>query len=95
VNENRLRFAVAEKAQSQLHRPEIFRSIDQNDVARFDQLWKNLERVAETAVDILSTAQSLFRNRNIGRSGVRFQTNDLDSREEAGENERALGAGAT
>jgi hypothetical protein len=54
-----------------------------------------LERVAETAVDILATAQSLFRNRNIGRSGVRFETNDLDSREEPGENERALGSGAT
>jgi hypothetical protein len=68
VHKNGARFSSMQEAESELERPEIFRAIDQDDIAGLDQVRENKQRIPEATFDVAAAMQSFRGNRGRQRT---------------------------
>ena len=66
VHKDSCRLAAAQKSKSKFQCAEVLRSVNQNDVARLDQLRHQEKRIAEATIDIPGFTQPFCSDLHIG-----------------------------
>src|SRR6266513_3103333 len=81
VNEDLLRLSACEQPQGESQTAKALRPVDKNGVTLSHFGGKNAGRVAEAQRYVAAPAQTLLRNRDVGRMRIRFNAHNGQIRE--------------